>query len=109
MSGRWRHLYASHKWRKSSEAFRKTPESALCVDCKSQGRIAPSEHVDHTVPHEGNLELFWDPNNWAGRCHSCHSAKTLDDKYQKRTARSGRGRAAMSMGEPLDRNSHWWK
>jgi 5-methylcytosine-specific restriction protein A len=78
----WRHLYASHRWRVASENFRKTPHGCLCVDCKAEGRVTPSEHVDHIIPHEGDLVKFWDQSNWAGRCASHHASKGHDDRFR---------------------------
>ncbi len=60
------------RWRKeSAEYLRQHPD---CVDC---GKAAVQ--VDHIRPHKGDMILFWDKSNWAGRCGSCHSIKT--NKY----------------------------
>lgn len=32
--------------------------------------------VDHKRPHRGDLQLFWDRNNWQGLCEDCHRDKT---------------------------------
>jgi 5-methylcytosine-specific restriction protein A len=98
---RWQHLYASHRWRRASERFRASPEGALCIDCRARGVITPSAITDHIVPHCGNLDLFWDPRNFAPRCWGCHSAKTRSDQ----TGKPRRG--CDQDGVPLDRNHHW--
>jgi 5-methylcytosine-specific restriction enzyme A len=38
--------------------------------------------VDHKDPHNGDLDKFWDTNNFRVLCHSCHSTVTgLARKY----------------------------
>jgi 5-methylcytosine-specific restriction enzyme A len=106
---RWQHLYNLPEWRKSSREFRRTPEGATCVDCRAEGLIRPSDHVDHIIPHEGNLTLFWDRSNWAGRCVSHHTMKSHDDRYRARHGKERPRRGSNINGEPLDPNSHWWK
>ncbi|WP_269448179.1 HNH endonuclease [Lentibacillus sp. JNUCC-1] len=48
----------------------------LCVHCTDSGMTVPATEVDHIVPHRGDRDLFWDPNNHQGLCKSCHSKKT---------------------------------
>jgi 5-methylcytosine-specific restriction protein A len=61
-----------------------------------------SEVTDHAVPHNGDLELFWDTSNWVGRCWSCHSSKSRADQ-------TGRQRRAGcdAAGFPKDPDHHW--
>ena len=49
----------------------------LCVECEKEG-IINNKHlqVDHIVPHRGDMNLFWDPNNWQTLCRKHHSEKT---------------------------------
>ena len=61
-----------HKWRKRRLAF--LAEHPLCVMCEREGRITAADTVDHKTPHKGDLKLFWDENNWAALCSSCHSS-----------------------------------
>jgi 5-methylcytosine-specific restriction endonuclease McrA len=35
--------------------------------------------VDHKIPHKGNLELFWNRNNWQVLCGACHARKTATE------------------------------
>lgn len=30
--------------------------------------------VDHTTPHRGDMDLFWDRSNWQALCTNCHSS-----------------------------------
>ncbi len=67
-------LYDTVTWRRRSKAYlRRHP---LCERCQKKGRAQPATEVDHIEPHGGNLEKFWDTDNWQALCHSCHSAKT---------------------------------
>ena len=97
------HLYRLSRWRKASEAFRSTPEGALCRPCQARGRIVPSALTDHVVPHRGDLTLFWSPSNWQGMCWSCHSAKSRADV----TGKPHHVRGCDPSGIPLD-PSHFW-
>lgn len=47
-----------------------------CVECRDHGRRVLANEVDHIIPHRGDMELFWDRNNWQGLCRACHSRKT---------------------------------
>lgn len=62
------------RWRKTSERYR--AEHPLCVECEQLGRTEPSTCVDHIVPHRGNVELFWNEENWAALCDAHHKTKT---------------------------------
>lgn len=62
-------LYNSTRWRKARASF--LVRYPICVECDK-----PSTTVDHKIPHQGNIVLFWDVSNWQAMCGSCHSAKT---------------------------------
>lgn len=49
------------------------------MECERRGHITPATVVDHIIPHEGNLELFWDENNIQSLCKSCHDRKTAGE------------------------------
>lgn len=65
------------RWQAERRAF--LAEHPLCVDCLAEHRVTPATELDHIVRHEGNLALFWDRTNWAGRCKSHHSQKTAHE------------------------------
>lgn len=68
----WMRWYGLSIWRKlSAEHKRKNPK------CKHCGE--PMALVDHTKPHQGNWQLFIDPNNLQSLCNPCHGAKTATD------------------------------
>ena len=52
----------------------------LCVICQREGRLTPSQHVDHIVAVSGRDDpMFWEPNNHQALCASCHSKKTATE------------------------------
>ncbi|MFH0900314.1 MAG: HNH endonuclease [Pseudomonadota bacterium] len=63
------------RWERESKAF--LEEHPYCVDCLAEGRYVLATEVHHTVPHKGNMVLFWDKSKWAGCCKSHHSAHTM--------------------------------
>jgi 5-methylcytosine-specific restriction enzyme A len=62
------------RWRQASKRYRS--EHPLCVACEQEGRTEPSTCVDHVVPHRGDLELFWNEENWSALCDQHHKSKT---------------------------------
>ncbi|QVW29486.1 HNH endonuclease [Stenotrophomonas phage BUCT603] len=44
----------------------------LCVRCTALGRVTEATVVDHIVPHQGNVELFWKQDNHQALCKCCH-------------------------------------
>lgn len=69
-------LYASTKWRHSAEDFRR---GRVCVRCEAKGEVRLAQCVDHIVPHKGNLDLFWDVDNWQPLCNTCHNRKSATE------------------------------
>jgi 5-methylcytosine-specific restriction enzyme A len=67
-------LYNNARWRVASKAFRIA--NPLCKECEKHGAIKAAEVVDHIKPHKGNLELFWNVDNWQSLCCQCHNAKS---------------------------------
>ncbi len=63
-----------YKWQKVRKQFLET--HPLCEECKKQGRYVKATDVDHIIPHRGDMDLFWDWDNYQALCHSCHSKKT---------------------------------
>ncbi|RPH38338.1 HNH endonuclease [bacterium] len=51
----------------------------LCVKCKAIGAVRVATVVDHIVPHKGDMELFWDRDNWQALCKACHDSKTAKE------------------------------
>lgn len=69
----YQHLY-NRKWRRMSKAFK--VRHPLCVYCLQVGKTTAVEGrlgvVDHIVPHNGDLKLFWNELNWQSLCNACH-------------------------------------
>lgn len=81
-----------YKWRKARE--RHLQLYPFCEECKRQGKPAVlATDVDHIVPHKGDPNLFWNPNNWQSLCHTCHSRKTAAED-------GGFGRSCPDRGVP---------
>ena len=68
-----------YKWQQAREGFlRKHP---LCVYCEREGRIKAASVVDHKIPHRGNMEVFWDSEQWQSLCSTCHSSvKAIEER-----------------------------
>lgn len=56
----------------------------FCRECARQGRRTYATDVDHIVDHKGSWVLFTDRNNLQSLCHSCHSRKTMQDRWKQR-------------------------
>lgn len=62
------------KWRKARIGY--LAKHPLCVACAKLGIVQAANVVDHVIPHKGNLNLFWNSDNWQALCKSCHDTKT---------------------------------
>jgi 5-methylcytosine-specific restriction endonuclease McrA len=47
---------------------------------------APASEVHHTTPHRGDPGLFWDQSRWRSLCKGCHSAATLAEIRERKSA-----------------------
>ena len=65
------------KWRRARAAYLSV--HPLCVRCMEDKRIMPASVVDHVVPHQRDMALFWDSDNWQGLCKACHDHKTASE------------------------------
>ena len=63
------------RWQKERATFLRL--NPLCVVCEREGRIEPATVVDHITPHKGNMDLFWNVNNWQSLCKKHHDIKTV--------------------------------
>lgn len=70
----WKHLYNSKEWKdlRGQSLF----DSPRCVMCLSMNKQTSAKEVDHIIPHCGNSDLFFDPDNHQSLCKNCHSRKT---------------------------------
>jgi 5-methylcytosine-specific restriction enzyme A len=65
-----------YRWQKASKAYLAAHPIAVDWFKEHDGRIYAAEVVDHIIPHKGNMNLFWDRNNWQGLTRIDHSRKT---------------------------------
>ena len=81
-SAEWHWMYGLPVW-----VYDLRPTQLLrepfCRECAQSGRRTRATDVDHIVDHKGNWQLFTDRNNLESLCHSCHSRKTMRDRWQK--------------------------
>ena len=53
---------------------------SITLACLAKGMALPlATVVDHSVPHRGNMTIFWDSTKWQALCKPCH-----DSHAQKR-------------------------
>ena len=65
-------MYNTRLWRRASRQFLKL--HPYCVNCRPV--LTRANVVDHIRPHNGNEDLFWNPDNWQPMCRRCHNTKT---------------------------------
>lgn len=58
------------RWRKARDGYlRRHP---LCAYCEREGKVTAATILDHVIPHLGNMQMFWDRDNWQPLCKPCH-------------------------------------
>lgn len=62
------------RWQKARMAY--LVRHPLCINCQWNGKMTPATVVDHIIPHRGDMNLFWDEENWQPLCKDCHDRKT---------------------------------
>lgn len=71
----------SHAWDDYSSDYRK--QHPICAECERQGRVTPAHVVDHIIPHKGDHDLLWNPDNHQPLCDkrgcNCHGFKTANE------------------------------
>jgi 5-methylcytosine-specific restriction enzyme A len=93
-----RSLYGS-RWQRARLGY--LAEHPLCVMCQEQGRVTAATVVDHIIPHRGDMELFWDSDNWQSLCKPHH------DSTKRRIEHSGSEIGCDVSGMPVDPGHHW--
>lgn len=66
--GKW---YNSTRWKELRKLI--LSRDPYCVRCAGEGRVTPSDTVNHRTPHKSDYDRFWDVENLEGVCKSCHS------------------------------------
>jgi 5-methylcytosine-specific restriction protein A len=41
--------------------------------------VTAAHATDHIIPHKGDLDLFWDSDNWQSLCERHHNAKSAKE------------------------------
>lgn len=81
-SAAWQRLYKTARWRRLREA--QLTAEPLCRFCLVTEEVTAAEVVDHIKKHEGNEEIFFDPNNLQSLCRHHHdSAKQAMERGRK--------------------------
>ena len=68
-------------WQKASKRFLQA--HPFCVICEREGRFTKAMVVDHTIPHRGDRELFWNQENWQPLCKHHHDVKTRNEDHNQ--------------------------
>jgi 5-methylcytosine-specific restriction enzyme A len=63
-------LYTHRRWR--NLRARHLAKHPLCVMCEAGQRTTIATVVDHIVPHQGDMALFWDQTNLQSLCKPHH-------------------------------------
>ena len=69
--------------------------------CDRLGKDTPSDTVDHIKPHNGDIGLFWNEDNWQALCASCHSGLKRSQEHH------GHHNACGIDGMPIDAGHPW--
>lgn len=64
-------FYKSWPWRKFAKRYK--AEHPLCCECERQGRVTPSQLVDHIKPYKTHPELAYVASNLRPLCWACHN------------------------------------
>lgn len=66
-------LYNSSAWKSTRDAMRSM--FPLCSCCLISGKVTPTAHIDHVIPHRRDTDRFL-VNLFQGLCAPCHTQKT---------------------------------
>jgi 5-methylcytosine-specific restriction protein A len=93
----WRGWYSLALWRNPRDGLRmqQLRRQPLCETCIANGVRPPNPATvaHHKTPHEGDWQLFVDPDNHASACKPCHDG---DLQREEHAARRQRGRGVKS-------------
>ncbi|MBT2771325.1 HNH endonuclease [Halomonas sp. ISL-60] len=100
---RYGKLYNCSRWRKLRlQQLNKEPLCAYCI--LFDERYTQATVVDHVIPHKGNLELMYDPDNLQSLCKFHH------DSYKQRLEKQGVNAIGCDIdGNPLSLDHHYNK
>ena len=84
----------NHRWDKERKHY--LLHHPLCTYCLEQGKTTAATVVDHIQPHKGDMDLFWDVNNWQALCKHCHDS--IKQREEKRGRRIGYDVSGIPLG-----------
>lgn len=61
------------KWKRYRLSF--LSRHPLCVMCTTKGLVTAATIVDHRIPHQGDMAIFWDTSNHQSLCKPCHDGE----------------------------------
>ncbi|WP_341520721.1 HNH endonuclease [Pseudomonas sp. G.S.17] len=61
-----------YKWQQARAGHLRS--HPLCAYCQREGRVTEATVVDHSIPHRGDMAIFWDKAGWVSLCTNCHSS-----------------------------------
>lgn len=69
------------------------------------GFLKPATVVNHKTAHKGDVQLFWDEDNWQALCAECHN------RFIQSEERGGVGYSgeAGADGLPIDPKHPWYE
>ena len=91
---RHHNLYRNKQWIKGRLKWLKY--NPFCQFCGEPGNV-----VDHITPHKGDLDLFYDMDNWQTLCKICH------DNAKRRIENRGYEHGSSATGDPIDPMHPW--
>jgi 5-methylcytosine-specific restriction enzyme A len=98
----WRLWYGQSLWRKNLRPAH-LAMYPLCAFCDARGIVKSATVVDHKIPHQGDLDLFSDPDNLQSLCKQCH------DGAKQAQESGGTLRGCGLDGTPIDPSHPWFK
>lgn len=62
-----------HKWQQARAGY--LAKHPLCVFCERDGKYTAANVVDHSIPHRGDMVIFWQSQHWQALCKPCHDGE----------------------------------
>ena len=92
----WRKLYNTAEWKRLRAAqLAKEPACRFCLAFNPEAP-SPATVVDHIIPHKGDRDLFFDPDNLQSLDAPCH------DQLKRQVELTGYHSMMGQDGFPLD-------
>ena len=82
-SAAWHRWYSLDIWTEDLRPGQLLREP-FCRECAQYGIRTRATDVDHVQEHKGDWSKFVDRSNLQSLCHSCHSRKTMRDRWKQR-------------------------